>query len=42
MMAFIRNNGNVISFAEYQDVLDADQRLFDANEGLTDDVVEAS
>ena len=41
-MAFIRNNGNVISFAEYQDVLDADQRLFDANEGLTDDVVEAS
>lgn len=39
-MAFIRNGQNVISFAEYQDVVDADQRLFDANEGLTDDVVE--
>lgn len=41
-MAFIRNNNTVISFAEYQDVLDADQRLFDANEGLTDDVVESA
>lgn len=41
-MAFIRRNNNVISFAEYQDVLDADQRLFDANEGLTDDVVESA
>ena len=41
-MAFIRSNNSVISFAEYQDVLDADQRLFDANEGLTDDVVETA
>ena len=41
-MAFIRKNNIVISFADYQDVLDADQRLFDANEGLTDDVVETA
>jgi hypothetical protein len=39
-MAFITNGSTVISFAEYQDVVDADQRLFEANEGLTDDVVE--
>jgi len=40
-MAFITDNsGNVISFAEYQDVLDTDQRVFENNEGLTDDVVE--
>lgn len=41
-MAFIRNNNRVISFADFQDVLDADQRLFDANEGLTDDVIESA
>lgn len=39
-MAFITENGNVISFAEFKDVLDRDQRLFDNNESLTDDVVE--
>jgi hypothetical protein len=39
-MAFIKSGSNTISFAEYQDVVDRDQRLFDANEGLTDDVVE--
>jgi hypothetical protein len=39
-MAFIRNGSTVISFAEYQDVVDADQRIFDLNEGLTDDVIE--
>ena len=39
-MAFILNGTQVISFAEYQDCLDMDQRLFEANEGLTDDVVE--
>jgi len=39
-MAFIISGGSVLSFAEYQDVVDRDQRLFDANEGLTDDVVE--
>jgi len=32
-MAFITNaNGNVISFAEYTDVLQKDQRVFEANE----------
>lgn len=39
-MAFIVENGVTISFAEYQDVKDKDQRLFDANEGLTDDSIE--
>ena len=39
-MAFIRNNSVVISFADFQDVYDSDQRLFDANEGLTEDLVE--
>ena len=39
-MAFLNNGNQVIAFAEYQDVLDADQRLFEANEGLTDIVVE--
>ena len=39
-MAFITSGSTVLSFAEYQDVLDTDQRLFDANEGLTIDVVE--
>lgn len=39
-MAFIKNGSTVISFAEFSDVLEMDQRLFEANEGLTDDVVE--
>lgn len=39
-MAFITENNTVVSFAEYQDVLDRDQRLFDSNEGLYDDTVE--
>jgi len=39
-MAFLNNGTTVVSFAEYQDVLDADQRLFETNEGLTEDVVE--
>ena len=39
-MAFILNGTTVESFAEYNDVLSADQRLFEANEGLTSDVVE--
>lgn len=41
-MAFITNGTTTTSFAEYQDVVDADQRLFEANEGLTDDVVETA
>jgi hypothetical protein len=40
-MAFITENGTVTSFAEFQDVVDKDQRLFEANEGLSDDIVEA-
>lgn len=40
-MAFVEENNTVISFAEFQDVVNKDQRLFDANEGLSDDVVEA-
>lgn len=39
-MAFISNGSTVISFADYYDVQERDQRLFDANEGLTEDVVE--
>lgn len=39
-MAFINDGNTVISFAEYQDVLDRDSRLFDTNESLSEDVVE--
>jgi len=39
-MAFITEDDVIISFAEYSDVLEKDKRLFDSNEGLTDDVVE--
>jgi len=39
-MAFILSGGNVISFAEYTDVTSIDQRVFEANEGLTDVIVE--
>lgn len=39
-MAFIKTGITTISFADYQDVLDQDQRLFEANEGLTEDIVE--
>lgn len=41
-MAFIIENDTVISFAEFSDVLERDKRLFDSNEGLTDDVVETA
>jgi len=40
-MAFIATSTTFISFAEYQDVLDRDSRLFEANEGLTEDSVNA-
>lgn len=40
-MAFVYENTSVISFAEFQDVANKDQRLFEANEGLSDDVVDA-
>lgn len=36
-MAFILSGGNVVSFAEYSDVTSADQRLFEANEGIADE-----
>lgn len=39
-MAFIKSGTNVLSFAEYDDVTAIDQRVFEANEGLTDVVVE--
>ena len=39
-MAFISSGGNVISFCEYEDVLERDQRVFEANEGLTSTSVE--
>jgi len=39
-MAFIVSSGNVISLAEYEDVTAMDQRLFEANEGFTDVIVE--
>lgn len=41
-MAFIRVDNQVVSFAEFADVFARDQRLFDSNEGLTDDVIEDS
>lgn len=40
-MPFVTDGSTITSFAEYQDVLDADRRLFEANEGLTDDAIEA-
>lgn len=39
-MAFIEEAGSIVSFAEFQDVVNKDQRLFEANEGLSDDIVE--
>jgi hypothetical protein len=40
-MAFVTESGSVTSFAEFQDVVERDQRLFEANEGLSDDIVDA-
>ena len=39
-MAFITSNNTVLAFADSDDVRKLDQRLFEANEGLTDDIVE--
>jgi hypothetical protein len=41
-MPFINENSTVVSFAEFQDVIQKDQRLFDSNEGLSDDIVETA
>ena len=38
-MAFITVSGNVIAFAEYSDVTDTDQRLFEANEGISSETM---
>jgi hypothetical protein len=40
-MAFVTVTGNVTAFAEYADVVAMDQRLFEANEGLTSSVINA-
>lgn len=39
-MAFINDGTTVISFAEYQDLVDRDTRLLETNESLSEDVVE--
>lgn len=39
-MAFITTGTTVLSFADYDDVVSKDQRIFEANEGLTADIVE--
>lgn len=39
-MAFVIESNVVVSFAEFDDVIARDQRIIDANEGLSDDVVE--
>lgn len=39
-MAFVIENSVVTSFAEFEDVVNRDQRLFDSNEGLSDDIVD--
>lgn len=41
-MAFVIENDQVVSFAEFQDVVEKDQRIFSANEGLSDDVVDGA
>lgn len=39
-MPFIIENDVVVSFADFQDCVDKDQRLFESNEGISDDTVE--
>ena len=39
-MSFIISGTTVRSFADYQDVVDRDQRLFESNEGLDDVIIE--
>jgi hypothetical protein len=39
-MAFIMSGTSVLSFAEYEDVTAIDQRVFEANEGLTSLIIE--
>jgi hypothetical protein len=39
-MPFVIENNQVVSFAEFQDCVDRDQRLFESNEGIADDIVD--
>lgn len=41
-MAFVTEDSVTISFAEFQDVVDKDQRIFESNEGLSDDLVDTA
>lgn len=41
-MAFITDTSGIVSFAEYDDVFAQDKRVFDSNEGLTDEVIESA
>lgn len=41
-MAFITQGSTFYSFADYDDVVAKDSRLFQANEGLTEDVVDGA
>jgi hypothetical protein len=41
-MAFVIEDNVTVSFAEFQDVVDKDQRIFEANEGLSDDQVDTA
>jgi hypothetical protein len=40
-MPFVTESNTITSFAEFQDVVNKDSRLFDANESLSDDIVDA-
>lgn len=39
-MAFVTEDNITVSFAEFQDVVNRDSRLFEANESLSDDIVD--
>ena len=41
-MSFVKRGLRVVALADIQDVLDTDQRIFEQNEGLTDEVLEAA
>ena len=41
-MSFVKRGLRVVALADIQDVLDTDQRIFEQNEGLTDEVIEAA
>lgn len=41
-MSFVKRGLRVVALADVQAVRDTDQRIFEQNEGLTDDVIEAA